>query len=129
MSFCYRLIILTGISAFWGLMTKSERINLIQNLIVALSQMQASIADLTLREFGLNTAKEWEYGREDYFITMLREGSDQTLQELATHLNLPNSSLPVDGEAESRLWLPGYCRCFLSHTSKHKTIAASLKTA
>lgn len=108
-------------------MTKSERVNLIQKIVAALCQMRPPIADLMLHQFGFHTEREWEHGREDYYICMLQGEKDKALQDLAMHLDLPSSSLPTDPEAERRLWVAGFCRCFLSHTSKHKMQAASLK--
>ena len=82
---------------------------------------------MTLKEMGFPTHEYWEGDQANYYLNMLRQGSDESLQELAVHLNLPNSSLPSDPEADRRLWMAGFCRCFLSHTSKHKVQAGSLK--
>ena len=109
-------------------MTKSERVNLIQQLVAALCHVRPEIAYLTLNEFRFKHVNMSEDASPtDHFIARLRQGTDEMLQELATHFNLPSSSLPTDPEAERRLWAAGFCRCFLSHTSKHKTQAASLK--
>ena len=110
-------------------MTKSERVNLIQKIAGALSQNTPPTGDLMLHQFGFHTEREWEADREDYYISMLQSGNDKALQELATYLNLHSATLPTDPDADRRLWGPGFCRCFLSHTSKHKTVAASLKAS
>lgn len=108
-------------------MTRSERVNLIQKLVAALCHEQPEIVELTLSEFDIPREQRGDYTRDGYLINRLQHGKDDKLQELAAHLSLPSPSLPIDLEAERRLWMAGYCRCFLSHTSKHKTEAASLK--
>jgi len=63
----------------------------------------------------------------DVFVGRLQRAKNEALQELAAHLNLRGSTLSTDAGAERRLWAPGFCRCFLSHTSRYKTEAAALK--
>jgi hypothetical protein len=110
-------------------MTKSERVNLIQKIVAALCHERAEVAQLTLSEFDFptNRAFQEQEAPEVYLMNAIRQGKNHQLQELAAHLNLLNSSLPIDPESERRIWAAGFCRCFLSHTSKHKTQAASLK--
>jgi len=110
-------------------LTKSERIKLIQKIADALGQERSEIASLTLNEFGVEFVNASDDARQvDLFIARLRQCNDELLQQIAAHLNLPGSILAKDPEAEQRLWAAGFCRCFLSHTSKHKKQAAALKT-
>jgi len=110
-------------------MTTSERIRLIQKLAAALLQLRSEDRELVLSEFKVPWLNFDSASVENIVINRLQQAKGDTLQALRVHLDFEAPTHSVDAEAVERLWLPGYCRCFLSHTSKHKTLAAGLKSA
>src|SRR5271169_2872737 len=108
------------------MLTASERIKLIRAISPPLASEEWPLIDLTLRQFKLPTTDQWEGSdKTGYLVQMMSDASDETLQELASHLGIEAS--PRSSNIEASFWLPDHLRLFISHLAKHKKQAASIQ--
>jgi hypothetical protein len=123
-------------------MTPSERIKFIKNISSTLGAEDWSLIDLTLRQFGLPSTDSWEgNGTVPYVIDMISDAKDESLIELARHLNLKSlyqtKEAPQQKENQTEsganvstsFWQPNQARVFLSHHSSIKSETILLKKA
>ncbi len=106
--------------------TPSERIALIQRIATKLGAEDWTIVDLTLRQFGLPTYDTWEGGdKKEYVMAMIERGADEILAQLDYHLTGEKSE--INSQDTLDFWQPGQYRMFLSHISKYRKQASTLK--
>lgn len=123
-------------------MTPSEPQNFIKNISGTLGAEDWSLIDLTLRQFGLPSHDSWEgNGSVPYVIDMISDADNESLIELAKHLNLNSllhtkEALQQNGNQtgsgtiiSTSIWQPAQARVFLSHHSSLKSKTIQFKTA
>lgn len=109
-------------------MTPSERIKIIKEITNRLVRDDWTMVNLTLRQFGIRTIEPDEFygGLSEYIPHMLEGNSDQTLIELAQHLEInlfeSPSSIP-----DPTFWKKNHFKLFLSHISSFKKETAELQ--
>ncbi|AOS82788.1 hypothetical protein BIU88_00650 [Chlorobaculum limnaeum] len=111
-----------------------ERLNLIDRIGRELqARMSYSDIDIFLKGFGIDTTKttsstnsKWIYVKE-----LLGDAVDAVVLRIADELEIAHGHTVVGGivQEESRFWMPGYFRLFISHLSEHKLKATALKEA
>lgn len=111
-----------------------DRLNLLDKIGRELqSRMTYSDIDIYLGAFGVDTKKKtssanskWLYVKE-----LLRDTGESTLFRLADELGLEHSFQSSRGVElrQSKFWVSGYFRLFISHLSPFKETAAKLQTA
>lgn len=115
-------------------MRRIERFNLIDRVARELqARMTYADIDAFLKSFGVDTKKKtsginskWIFAKE-----LLAEAGDTLVIQLAQELEIPHGHTVSAGQVheESRFWVPGYLRLFISHLSEHKLKATRLKDA
>src|SRR6266702_1995368 len=117
-----------------GIMQRIERFNLIDRIGREL-QTRMSYLDIKifLNSFGVDTTKEtsganskWIYAKE-----LLADASESIVLQIADELEIAHGHTISGGNIheDSRFWIPGYFRLFVSHQSEHKLKATALKDA
>lgn len=95
--------------------------------------MSYSDIDIYLKQCGVDVSKQtsnvnskWVYVKE-----LLADEPDEKVIEIADELEIEHGYLPQKkvGAADTRFWLSGYFRLFLSHVSLVKAKAAQLQTS
>jgi hypothetical protein len=109
-------------------MTPSEKIKLIKEITNKLGRDDWTMVNVTLRQFRINTIEPDEFygGLSEYIPYMLEGNSDQTLIDLAQHLEInlfeSPSSIP-----DPIFWKKNFFKLFLSHISSFKKETAKLQ--
>jgi hypothetical protein len=115
-------------------MQRIERFNLIDRIGREL-QARMSYLDINifLNSFGVDTTKEtsganskWIYAKE-----LLADATESVVLQIADELDIVHGHTISSGTVheDSRFWIPGYFRLFVSHLSEHKLKAKALKDA
>ncbi|NTW99729.1 MAG: toll/interleukin-1 receptor domain-containing protein [Geobacteraceae bacterium] len=95
--------------------------------------MSYSDIDIFLKSFGVDTQKQtsgsnskWIYVKE-----LLAETSEAVVLQIADELEIVHGHTVMGGaiQEDSRFWIPGFFRLFVSHLSEHKLKATGLKEA
>jgi hypothetical protein len=120
----------------------AQRITLIKEIAKRLANEEWHLIDLTLQQFDLPTANQWNGTRGEYVIAMTSEAVDETLVELGKYLGyiLPPqpalAAIPVVLETQPAannpadlptFWSPGHFRLFIGHLAAFKHDAANLR--
>ena len=109
-------------------MTPSERIKIIREITNRLARDDWTMVNITLRQFGIRTIEPDEFygGLSEYIPHVIEGNSDQTLIELAQHLEISlfesPSSIP-----DPSFWQKNLFKLFLSHISSFKKETAELQ--
>jgi hypothetical protein len=106
-------------------MTPSERVKLIKEISIKMSNEDWSLIDLTLRQFNFKTTETFTDDKFHYLLQQLENGKDIHILSLAAHLNIEIES--VESELNPEFWREGYFRLFISHLSSDKILANELK--
>lgn len=85
--------------------------------------------DLTLDQFGLPTATEWNGTAHDYLIGMIKGGTDDQLIALSKHVGLSVEAQENESPLEPAFWRKEFFRVFISHLAAHRGFAADLQKA
>lgn len=115
-------------------MRRLERFNLIDRIGRELqARMTYSDIDIFLKSFAVDTNKttsransKWIYVKE-----LLAGASEARILEIAEELEIAHGHTITGATSheDSRFWIPGYFRLFISHLSEHKLKATRLKGA
>jgi hypothetical protein len=109
-------------------MTPSKRIKLIKEITKKLGRDDWTMVNVTLRQFGIRTIEPDDFydSLSEYIPYMLEGNSDQTLIDLAQHLEInlfeSPSSIP-----DPKFWKENFFKLFLSHISPFKKETAELQ--
>lgn len=109
-------------------MTPSERIKLIKEITNRLGRDDWTMVNVSLRQFGIRTIEPDDFygGLSEYIPLALEGNSDQTLIDLAQHLEInlfeSPSSIP-----DPKFWKENFFKLFLSHISSFKKETAELQ--
>jgi len=107
------------------LLTASQRVSLIKEIVKRLSIENYSIIDMTLTEFGLPTTNTWNGGSDSYVMEMVKGQDNSKLLAIGKHLGYDKTDAP--SYLEPAFWEEGKFRVFLSHLSKQKSWTTSLQ--
>ena len=109
-------------------MTPSERLKIIKEISRKLSQEEWRYVNVVLRQFNIQTMNPDDYydGLFEYVADMVEEAPDQTLIELAQHLEIPLSDTP-SSIPTPEFWGKEKFKLFLSHISSFKKETAELQ--
>lgn len=115
-------------------MRPSERIDLLDRVGRELqARMSYTDIDVYLKSCGVRIDKQTSgvNSKRVYVKQLLADESDATLISIADDLGIDHGYVParVVGESDTRYWLPGHFRLFLSHVSKFKEKTAQLRNA
>lgn len=109
-------------------MTPSERVKIIKEITNKLGRDDWAMVNVTLRQFGIHTIEPDDYygGLSEYIPRMVEGNPDQTLIDLAQHLEInlfeSPSSIP-----DPKFWKKNLFKLFLSHISSFKMETAELQ--
>lgn len=106
-------------------LSKSKKVKLTKNIVLALADEEWVMIDFTLKQFGLPITDDWTGDKKAYLVEMLSGADDDSLRELAAHCDGDDDA----ATAELPYWKPGKLRVFLSHLSAKKEKASELQTA
>lgn len=107
-------------------LSPSDRVSLITQVAWRLAHDSWPVIDLTLREFGAPTQRDWQGDKEHYILEMLEKSSPSCLIDLARHMNVEFETAPPP-VAKPGFWRDGYFRLFVSHLATHRAFAGELK--
>ena len=107
-------------------LSPSNRINLIKEVAIRLSQEEYPLIDLTLKQFSLPWSESWNGTRYDYVLAMLENAPDESLIELGQHVGfqVEESKTP---RLEPPFWRKGMFKLFISHLAAHREFAGNLQ--
>lgn len=108
------------------LLTASQRVSLIKEIVKRLSVENYSVIDMTLGEFKLPTTDSWSGGTDSYIMQMVKGQDEAKLLGLAKHLGY---SIETPSYLEPAFWEEGKLKVFLSHLSKQKSWTTELQEA
>ena len=109
-------------------MTPSERIQLIKKIKNRMGRDDWASINLIFKQFKIPIVQPDDFygGVSEYIIAMIEDAPDNTLTQLAQHLEInpleSTSSIP-----DPSFWLMDYYKLFLSHISAFKKEAADLQ--
>jgi hypothetical protein len=111
-------------------MTPSERIKRIREISNKLSRDEWRFVNVALRQFSIRTMSPDDYYGSlfEYVSDMLEDESDETLIDLATHLEIALNDSPVS-IPDPPFWKEDFFKLFLSHVSAFKKETAELQQA
>jgi hypothetical protein len=110
------------------MLTKSERVRLLQEVSRRLGSQSWQDIRLTLRQFGFPEDDEFPAGPDGYVLAMVENAPEEQQLELAAHLGI--RLVEPREETVPECWKPpGYLRLFVSHISGEKEKATDLQSA
>lgn len=110
-------------------LTPSQRITLIKEVASRMAREEWSLIDLTLKEFGLPTADQWNGSKLDYLIQHASAASDGALMQVAAHVGYEIKGIEQPAGFEPPFWVRGQLRLFVTHLADHRVFAAQLQEA
>ena len=108
------------------MLTPSQRIKLLKEISARLSTEEWPLVDVTLGQFKLPTAEEWQGEKSGYILHVLKTAPDPTLIELAQHVGFLLEEVPKPG-VDPPFWRKRMFRLFITHLSSEKVFAAELQ--
>ena len=119
-------------------LTRSDRVTIITSIADQLSTASWDIIDVTLEQFDLAPAINYDGGSKGYILKKIKAGDDADLIDLAKHLGLPlpvsavevgGAVIPSQGQAEQTADQSKTFRIFISHLSTHQSYAGQVQKA
>src|ERR1700722_735851 len=109
-------------------LTPSYRVTLIAEIAGRLANEEYPLIDLTLKQFSLPGADEWNGGKYAYVLQMLDEAPDQALLDLAQHVGfkIEHAGPP---RIDPPFWRTGMLRVFVTHLAANRAFAGALQEA
>lgn len=110
-------------------MRKIDRLHLLDQIGRELqARFTFTEIDTYLKGFGINLKKEWSRANSKWVYTkeILSDESDEILAEIAEELGIERP-YTTQTARESRYWLTGHLRLFISHCSQHKVTVGHLQ--
>ena len=104
-------------------MRPSEKVKLIRLISDSLQELDWTVLDLTLRQFGLPWSDEWSGDKESYCV---EQGEEDKLLDLYEHLRGAKFEALPRGDG-AHLWREGFFRLFLCHISSSKQLMSTIK--
>lgn len=110
------------------MLTASQRVQLLKEISQRLAPEDWPLIDITLAQFQLPTANEWEGEKSTYVLHMVKSAADPVLLDLAQHVgfSFPEAAKPG---VEPPFWRKRMFRLFVTHLSSEKVFAAELQEA
>ncbi|HEV2314720.1 MAG TPA: toll/interleukin-1 receptor domain-containing protein [Candidatus Acidoferrales bacterium] len=108
-------------------LSPSDRITLIKEIASRLSTEDWALIDVTLKQFSLPWAPDWNGTTRSYVLQMIEEASDESLIDLARHVGFSFEGRP--SHIEPSFWQKGMFRLFVTHLSEHCGYAGQLQEA
>ena len=111
-------------------LSRSQRVNVIQNIAEVLENDDWTSIDLVLNQFSFPTSNQWTGETRSYIIEMIRDAKDSDLVELAEHFRIQFNKGKADEPPPSPpYWAEGKLRVFLSHLTAKREQAANIQKA
>jgi len=107
-------------------MSPSQRILLMKEIATRLGAEDWPLIDVTLKQFSLPWANEWQGTKDAYVLQMVEEASDPALIDLAQHVGFQFEDAPVH-RVDPPFWRKEMFRLFVSHLAIHRAFAAELQ--
>jgi hypothetical protein len=105
-------------------MKPTERLNLLHNVARKLGAEPRNIINLTLEQFKIGVLPGNRMKPFDYVLKQLVNAGDDTLRDLAAHLEIAISRV---GTTEAAFWKADTVRIFISHLATQKDIAEEIR--
>lgn len=109
-------------------LTASQRVSYLKEIGSRFNAEDWSLIDVTLSQFELPTANQWNGTKAAYVMEMAKHASDSVLTELAQHVGYIVEAEPKAG-IDPPFWRPRMFRLFISHLSTERKRAALLQEA
>ena len=112
-------------------MRQLDRISLLDTIGRELqSRMSFSDLEIYFKGHGVDTARSWSGTNSKWVYTkeMLADAPDELIAKIADELEIDHAISGSQG-ADSKFWVPGHLRIFISHVSTHKVTASNLQHA
>ena len=112
-------------------LTKSQRINAINDIAAHLSLEGWTTIDLTLKQFSLPISDTWSGDMNSYVIDKIENAKDALLTEMAQHFGIDGYISDV-GQSETSdppFWEEGKLKVFISHLTGSKDQASQIKNS
>ena len=108
-------------------LSPSQRIKILKEVSQRLADEEWALIDLTLTQFNLPTTTTWSGEKIAYVVEMAKDASDQTLNGLAEHFDLPSGLPGAPAIAHPSFWKKGTLKVFISHLAAHRKFAGELQ--
>jgi hypothetical protein len=108
-------------------LTPSQRVALIKEISQRLVAEEWPIVDVTLSQFGLPTADEWQSSKDAYVLEMIKQcfrpviGQPRPSCWISFRVSPPGIDPPF--------WRKGMLRLFVSHLARHRAYTTELQEA
>ena len=108
-------------------LTPSQRIKILREVSNRLADDEWSEVDLVLTQFQLPTRNIWNGEKAAYVIEMSKDASDEVLNGLAEHFELPAVVSSAPSVSHPPFWKEGTFRIFISHLAVHRKFVGELQ--
>jgi len=107
--------------------TPSQRIKILKEVSTRLSDAEWPEIDLVLTQFLLPTQSVWNGDKSAYFLEMSKNASDEVLNGLSEHFELPSVDSGTRVVLQPSFWKDGAFKIFVSHLAIHHDFAGELQ--
>lgn len=108
-------------------LTPSQRIKILKAVAHRLAEDEWPLIDLTLTQFKLPMSTSWSGEKIAYVLEMAKDASDETLNGLAEHFELPAALPGAPSVYRPSFWKDGTLKVFISHLAAHRKFAGELQ--
>jgi hypothetical protein len=107
-------------------LSPSQRILLMKEISARLANESWPLIDVTLKQFSLPWADQWQGEKDAYVLHMVEEATDEALIDLAQHVGFQSGEATAP-RVDPPFWRKGMLRLFVSHLAIYKVFAAELQ--
>jgi TIR domain-containing protein len=109
-------------------LSPSDRVTLIKEIAERLAPEDWNLIDLTLKQFGQQTATDWGGDtKTSYVIEMLQNAPDRVLIDVSEHVGFHFENRKSKPGIEPPFWRKGMLKVFLSHLAADRNFAGALQ--
>jgi hypothetical protein len=108
-------------------LTPSQRIKILREVSNQLGDQEWPEIDLVLTQFRLPTENRWNGSKAAYVLEMANGATDEVLNGLAEHFELPAAVTGAPAISHPSFWKEGTFKVFISHLAVHRKFAGELQ--
>jgi hypothetical protein len=108
-------------------LTPSQRIKILREVSNQLHDQEWPEIDLILTQFQLPTENRWSGSKAAYVLQMANAATDDVLNGLAEHFELPAAVRGAPAVSHPSFWKEGTLKVFTSHLAIHRKFAGELQ--
>jgi TIR domain len=108
-------------------LTPSQRIKILREVSNQLRDHEWPEIDLVLTQFHLPTENRWNDSKAAYVLEMANGATDEVLNGLAEHFELPAAVTGAPAISHPSFWKEGTLKVFISHLAVHRKSSGELQ--